>query len=86
MSRLHCGVSGVIIIYTGSCDGPDTGGVTRLHREPWVTSNCSTCQCVNGLVTCQPMNLTTDCPILDCGEDKPIRLEEECCPVCPGML
>ena len=71
-------------IYIGSCDGPDTKGVTRLHRETWVTSYCTTCQCTNGLVICQPMNLI-ECPLLDCGEDEPIILVEGCCPVCPKV-
>ena len=81
MSRLHQVVCSVIINYTGSCDGPDTENVTRLHRAVWVTIDCRTCQCINGITSCEPMDLT-ECPTLNCGEHDPITLIPGCCPVC----
>jgi len=82
VSRLHQVECSVIINCTESCDGPDTENVTRLHRDVWVTSDCRTCNCTNGITSCEPMDLT-ECPTLNCGEDDPIILIPGCCPVCP---
>ena len=57
----------------------------RLHRSVWTTNDCQLCKCINGIVTCDPMDLM-ECPTLFCGEDDPITLVEGCCPVIVKLI
>ncbi|XP_019643332.1 PREDICTED: uncharacterized protein LOC109484493 [Branchiostoma belcheri] len=65
----------------GTCTDDD--GVTRKNGEKWRPSFdedwCNSCHCENGKVAC----LGVVCANPDCGNEAPVKVEGQCCPVCP---
>ncbi len=61
-------------------------GISYKHKEEWKSSPCIFCSCANGTVDC----VEHTCPEPECNEPMvitdPETNEEQCCPVCPGVV
>ncbi|XP_052810768.1 uncharacterized protein LOC128238671 [Mya arenaria] len=67
------GLTGNLVPCTGCVD---RAGVERLQGTSWASSDCETCSCQEGLVTC----VETSCPPVTCSH--PVKIPGRCCLQC----
>jgi peroxidase len=56
----------------------DDKGQVKIHGSKWTERDCRTCQCKNGELLCT----VEVCPLPTC--KNPVKVQGQCCPVCPA--